>query len=150
MSFAVVIEGMTAIAFVVVIAGGKQMRVKGWRVLAGLVALAAAVQCAGMALIVSFFVFFFGRLGGWWCRWGGRGSKVLGGVEMGLRGERGKEKLRANVDVVGLFVRQRRSVLSGLETRYFVDYVYGQLECDGLLGRGHYGIGVRAEPRGWV
>ena len=69
---------------------------------------------------------------------------------MGLRGERGKEKLRANVDVVGLFVRQRRSVLSRVETRYFVDYVYGQLEYDGLLGRGHYGIGVRAEPRGWV
>ena len=63
MSFAVVIEGMTAIAFVVVIAGGKQMRVKGWRVLAGLVALAAAVQCAGMALIVSFFLLF--SLGDW-------------------------------------------------------------------------------------
>ena len=64
MSFAVVIEGMTAIAFVVVIAGGKQMRVKGWRVLAGLVALAAVVQCAGMALIVSIFSFFLWETGG--------------------------------------------------------------------------------------
>lgn len=54
MSFAVVIEGMTLIAFIVVLAGGKQKREKGWKVLCGLLVLAALIQCAGMAIIVSF------------------------------------------------------------------------------------------------
>ena len=54
MNFAIVMEGMTLIAFLVVIIGGKQMREKGWRVLSGLMLLAGVIQCAGMALIVSF------------------------------------------------------------------------------------------------
>lgn len=53
MSFAVVMEGVTLIAFLVVIAGGKQKREQGWKVLTGLLLLAGMVQCAGMALIVS-------------------------------------------------------------------------------------------------
>ena len=52
MSFAVVIEGMTIAAFVVLLAGGKQRREQGWGVLAILVALAAGVQVAGTALTV--------------------------------------------------------------------------------------------------
>lgn len=52
MSFAVVIEGMTFISFVVMIAGGKQKRESGWKILAGLLFLIGGVQCAGMALIV--------------------------------------------------------------------------------------------------
>lgn len=53
MSFAVVIEGMTFISFVVMIAGGKQKRESGWKILAGLLFLIGVVQCAGMALIVK-------------------------------------------------------------------------------------------------
>lgn len=53
MSFAVVLEGMTLIAYVVILAGGKQKRESGWRVLSGLHVCCAALQCAGMAIIVS-------------------------------------------------------------------------------------------------
>ena len=53
MSFAVVIEGMTLIAFIVVLAGGKQKREQGWTVVSGLLLLSGLIQCAGMALIVS-------------------------------------------------------------------------------------------------
>jgi len=52
MSFAVVIEGMTVAAFVILLAGGKQRREQGWGVLAILTALAAFVQAAAMALMV--------------------------------------------------------------------------------------------------
>ena len=52
MSFAVVIEGMTVAAFAILLAGGKQRREQGWGVLAILVAAAAAVQAAGLALMV--------------------------------------------------------------------------------------------------
>lgn len=53
MSFAVVIEGMTFLSFIVMIAGGKQKRESGWKILAGLLFLIGGVQCAGMALIVK-------------------------------------------------------------------------------------------------
>ena len=54
MSFAVVMEGMTLIAFLVVIAGGKQKRDSGWKVVSWLLVLVALIQCAAMALVVSF------------------------------------------------------------------------------------------------
>lgn len=54
MSFAVVIEGMTLIAYLVILVGGKQKRESGWKILSTLLLLAGLVQCAGMALIVSF------------------------------------------------------------------------------------------------
>jgi hypothetical protein len=52
MSFAIVIEGMTIVAFAILISGGKQRREQGWGVMAILVGLAAFVQVAAMALIV--------------------------------------------------------------------------------------------------
>jgi formate hydrogenlyase subunit 3/multisubunit Na+/H+ antiporter MnhD subunit len=52
MSFAVVIEGMTVAAFVILLAGGKQRREQGWGVLAILTALAAFIQASAMALMV--------------------------------------------------------------------------------------------------
>lgn len=55
MSFAVVVEGMNLIAFLVVLVGGKQKRESGWKVLTTLLLLAGLIQCAGMALIVSHF-----------------------------------------------------------------------------------------------
>ena len=52
MTFAVVIEGMTIVAFAVLICGGKQRREQGWGVMAILAGLAAFIQIAAMALIV--------------------------------------------------------------------------------------------------
>lgn len=58
MSFAVVIEGMTLVAFIVILGGGKQKREQGWKVIGGLLVLSASIQCAGMAIIVSSCGFF--------------------------------------------------------------------------------------------
>ncbi|KAL8653374.1 MAG: hypothetical protein Q9226_003877 [Calogaya cf. arnoldii] len=55
MSFAVVIEGMTLIAFIVVLAGGKQKREQGWTVVSGLLLLGGLIQCAGMAIIAFLY-----------------------------------------------------------------------------------------------
>lgn len=52
MSFAVVIEGMTIAAFMILILGGKQRREQGWGVMALLAVIAALVQACAMALIV--------------------------------------------------------------------------------------------------
>jgi hypothetical protein len=54
MSFAVVIEGMTIAAFLILIIGGKQRREQGWGVMALLALIAALVQACAMALIVSY------------------------------------------------------------------------------------------------
>lgn len=53
MSFAIVLEGMTLAAYAVILAGGKQKRESGWRVLGGLHFLVGALQLAGMAIIVG-------------------------------------------------------------------------------------------------
>jgi len=53
MSFAVVMEGMTLIAYIVILAGGKQKREQGWKILSGLHFLVGGLQLAGMAIIVS-------------------------------------------------------------------------------------------------
>ncbi|KAL8932801.1 MAG: hypothetical protein Q9216_006666, partial [Gyalolechia sp. 2 TL-2023] len=55
MSFAVVIEGMTLIAFIVILAGGKQKREQGWKVITGMLVLTALVQCAGMSIIAFLY-----------------------------------------------------------------------------------------------
>ncbi|KAL8993395.1 MAG: hypothetical protein Q9188_007340, partial [Gyalolechia gomerana] len=55
MSFAVVIEGMTLIAFIVILGGGKQKREQGWKVISGLLVLSALIQCAGMAIIAFLY-----------------------------------------------------------------------------------------------
>ena len=54
MSFAVVGEGVTLIAYIVILWGGKQKREAGWKVLSGMLFLVGLIQCTGMALIVSF------------------------------------------------------------------------------------------------
>lgn len=53
MSFAVVMEGMTLIAFGVMISGGKQKRESGWKIMTGLLVLVGLIQCTAMALVVS-------------------------------------------------------------------------------------------------
>ena len=55
LSFAVVIEGMTIAAFLILILGPKQRREQGWAVLAILVSIAALVQAAGMSLAAYLF-----------------------------------------------------------------------------------------------
>lgn len=52
MSFAVVLEGMTLIAYLVILAGGMQKRAAGWKILSGLLSLVGAVEFASMAIMV--------------------------------------------------------------------------------------------------
>lgn len=52
MSLAIVLEGMTIAAFLVLLTGGKQKREAGWGVLSILVIVSAVVQAASMSLIV--------------------------------------------------------------------------------------------------
>lgn len=53
MSFAIVMEGMTLIAYIVILVGGKQQRESGWKILSGLHFIVGALQLAAMAIIVS-------------------------------------------------------------------------------------------------
>ena len=53
MSLAVVLEGMTLIAFVVMLAGGKQKRESGWRIVCAFLCIVGVVQCAAMAFMVK-------------------------------------------------------------------------------------------------
>jgi hypothetical protein len=55
MSFAVVIEGIAIVAYLVILSGGKQLRESGWAVLSLIIVLSAMAQAASMALVVSFF-----------------------------------------------------------------------------------------------
>ena len=59
MSFAVIIEGAALIGYAVVLLGGKQKRDKGYKVISGLLGLAAVVQMAGMAVVVGLRVVCF-------------------------------------------------------------------------------------------
>lgn len=53
MSFAIVMEGMTLIAYLVILAGGVQKRATGWKILSGMLLLVGAVQLTSMSLMVS-------------------------------------------------------------------------------------------------
>ncbi|KAF3386589.1 hypothetical protein F1880_000332 [Penicillium rolfsii] len=55
MSFAVVLEGMSIVAYVIILGGGKRLRENGWRVLSLLIILSAVVQAAGMSLVAYLF-----------------------------------------------------------------------------------------------
>lgn len=46
---------MTFVAFVVILAGGKQMRETGWKLLTVFLVLIGLVQAGGMGLVVSPF-----------------------------------------------------------------------------------------------
>lgn len=54
MTLAAVLQLATLVAYGVVLGGGKQKRAVGWRVLALLLLLVAAAQCAGMGIVVGF------------------------------------------------------------------------------------------------
>jgi hypothetical protein len=53
MSFAVVLEGMSVVAYLIVLSGGKRLRESGWKVLSLLIVLSAIVQAASMSIVVS-------------------------------------------------------------------------------------------------
>ena len=53
MSFTIVIEGMTLIAYLVILAGGVQKRATGWKILSGMLMLVGAVQLACMSIMVK-------------------------------------------------------------------------------------------------
>ena len=101
MSFAVVIEGMTLIAYVVILGGGKQKRETGWKILSGLHVLVGALECASMAIIVS----------------------------VALAGAGRKDAVRLTICSIGISLRQRRPLLPRVEIRYILDRMHRQLEC---------------------
>jgi formate hydrogenlyase subunit 3/multisubunit Na+/H+ antiporter MnhD subunit len=56
MNFAAVLELVTIVAYIVILAGGKQKRQSGWKLLGALLVVTGAVQCAAMAIVVSFLL----------------------------------------------------------------------------------------------
>jgi hypothetical protein len=55
MSFAVLLELATLVAYIIVILGGQQLRQYGWKVICSLLTLIVLVQCAGMAIVAYLF-----------------------------------------------------------------------------------------------
>lgn len=53
MSFAIVLQGMSVVTYLVILSGGKRLRENGWTVLSLMVGLSAIVQAAGMSIVVS-------------------------------------------------------------------------------------------------
>lgn len=53
LSFATIVELATLVSFLVVMAGGKFKREEGWKLIGGLLLADAAVEFAGMGLVVS-------------------------------------------------------------------------------------------------
>ena len=120
MSFAVVLEGMTLITYIVILAGGKQKRESGWKILCGLHVLCGALQLAGMAIIVSL-------------------HSNRKKVEEGGRLMRGSS--------IGIPLRQRRSLLPRLEARYIMDRLHHQLEYH-ISASGWYRCGRNMDAAG--
>lgn len=53
MSFAVVLEGMSVVSYLIILSGGKRLRESGWRVLSLLVVLSVIVQAGSVSIVVS-------------------------------------------------------------------------------------------------
>ncbi|EAW11616.1 uncharacterized protein ACLA_093150 [Aspergillus clavatus NRRL 1] len=53
MSFAVVLQGMSVVAYLIVLSGGKRLRESGWKVLSVFIILSAIVQAASMSIVVG-------------------------------------------------------------------------------------------------
>jgi hypothetical protein len=51
-TFAVAIQLAALVSFIVIIAGGVQRRVQGWKVICSVLTVGGLVQCAGMAIVV--------------------------------------------------------------------------------------------------
>ena len=56
-TFDVVVELCTLVAFAVIIAGGVQRRAVGWKIITSLLLFSGIVQCAGMAIVVRSYAY---------------------------------------------------------------------------------------------
>jgi hypothetical protein len=55
MSFAIVLEGMSVVAYLIILSGGKRLRESGWKILSLLIVLSAVVQAASMSIVAYLF-----------------------------------------------------------------------------------------------
>lgn len=55
MSFAVVLEGISVVSYLIILSGGKRLRESGWRALSLIIVLGAVVQAVSVSIVVSFF-----------------------------------------------------------------------------------------------
>ncbi|KAL3442118.1 hypothetical protein BJX65DRAFT_313201 [Aspergillus insuetus] len=55
MSFALVLEGMSVVAYLIILSGGKRLRESGWKILSLLIVLSAVVQAASMSTVAYLF-----------------------------------------------------------------------------------------------
>ncbi|KAF9894526.1 hypothetical protein FE257_006411 [Aspergillus nanangensis] len=55
MSFAVVLQGMSLVTYLIVLSGGKRLRESGWKILSTLIILSAVVQAASMSIVAYLF-----------------------------------------------------------------------------------------------
>lgn len=53
MSFAIVLQGISVVSYLVILSGGKRLRENGWFALSLMIGLSAVVQAAGMSIVVS-------------------------------------------------------------------------------------------------
>lgn len=53
MSFAVVLQGISVVSYLIIIPGSKRLREQGWKTLSWMIILSAIVQAACMAIVVS-------------------------------------------------------------------------------------------------
>lgn len=57
MSFAVVLEGMSVVAYLIILSGGKRLRESGWKVLSLLILLSVVVQVGSVSIVVGVLPF---------------------------------------------------------------------------------------------
>jgi hypothetical protein len=62
MSFAIVLEGMSVVAYLIILSGGKRLRESGWKILSLLIVLSAVVQAASMSIVVCACTLHFGGI----------------------------------------------------------------------------------------
>ncbi|KAJ5925649.1 hypothetical protein N7454_008288 [Penicillium verhagenii] len=55
MSFAVVLQGLSIVTYLIILWGGKRLRENGWRVLSIFVILSAVIQAASMSIVAYLF-----------------------------------------------------------------------------------------------
>jgi len=55
MAFALVLEGMNMVAFIVILAGGRAKRENGWKMISLLLLVNVAVQCVAVSLVTYLY-----------------------------------------------------------------------------------------------
>ncbi|KAJ6115648.1 hypothetical protein N7523_006065 [Penicillium sp. IBT 18751x] len=55
MSFAVVLQGMSIVTYIVILMGGKRLRENGWRLLSLLIVMSALLQAASMSIVAYLY-----------------------------------------------------------------------------------------------